>query len=77
MEEELYTYNTQKLGLVSLTPQHATFSSSLLTLIVSVLVDMFDTTSVEGRRTTDDTMDFIAFLQQEFRQVGPILAGDT
>jgi hypothetical protein len=42
-----------------------------------IRVEMLEASSVEGGRTADDPMDFIALGQQELGQVATILACDT
>jgi hypothetical protein len=42
-----------------------------------ITVQVIDACSIDQRSTALDSVNFIAFLQQEFRQVGAILSGDT
>jgi hypothetical protein len=42
-----------------------------------VLVDMVDPLGIECAGAALDTVYHVVFFQQEFRQVGPVLAGDT
>ena len=42
-----------------------------------VLIDVIDPLGVEQRGTAFDAMDLIALFQQEFGQIGSVLAGDT
>lgn len=46
-------------------------------LHVGVLVDMVDTIGVEERGTALDAMDDVAFFEQEFGEIGAVLAGDS
>ena len=46
-------------------------------LFVRVVVDVVDATGVEGGGAADHAVDLIAFCQQQFRQVGTVLAGDA
>ena len=45
-------------------------------LLVRILIEMVDTAGVEGRRAALDAVHHVALLQQEFRQIGAVLAGD-
>src|SRR3989344_1984765 len=49
----------------------------LATLYMRVLIQMIDTIRVEEGGPAFYAVDFIAFLQQKFSQVGPILTSDT
>jgi len=40
-------------------------------------VDGLEATGVEGAGTADDSVDFVAFCQEEFGEVGAVLAGDA
>mmetsp|Transcript_6988 Transcript_6988/g.11601 ORF Transcript_6988/g.11601 Transcript_6988/m.11601 type:complete len:240 (+) Transcript_6988:495-1214(+) len=60
-------------GVAKITVMKEDLDSSFVT----VSVDVVDTTSVEARRTTDDTVDGVALFEQEFSQVRTILTGDT
>ncbi len=42
-----------------------------------ILVEMIDAIGVEQRCTTLDAMDDVPFSQQEFSEVGAVLAGDA
>lgn len=44
---------------------------------MSISVNMFDTASIERRRTTNNTVNFITFFQQKLDQVRTILTSDT
>ena len=44
---------------------------------VRILVQVIDAIRVEGRGAALDAVDFVAFLQQEFRQIGAVLARDA
>jgi hypothetical protein len=44
---------------------------------VRVLVDVIDAFGVEGRGPALDAVHGVALFQQEFRQVGAVLAGDA
>ena len=44
---------------------------------MGILVKMFDSASVEGRRTTNDSMNLVALLDQELSKVRAVLTGDT
>jgi hypothetical protein len=44
---------------------------------VRILVKVVYPVCVEGRGTALDTVDLVAFGQQKFGQIGPVLAGDT
>mmetsp|Transcript_17849 Transcript_17849/g.51100 ORF Transcript_17849/g.51100 Transcript_17849/m.51100 type:complete len:406 (-) Transcript_17849:40-1257(-) len=44
---------------------------------VTILVKVINATGVEGRRTTDDAVDGISFLEKELGKVRSILAGDA
>ena len=45
--------------------------------VVGILVEVVDAVGVEERGAPLDTVDFLALLQQEFREIGAILAGDA
>jgi len=45
--------------------------------VVGVLVEVVDAIGVEGGGATDDAVDFVAFLEEEFGEVGAVLAGDA
>ena len=40
-------------------------------------VQVVDTVGVEGGATAEDAVDFISFIQQELRQIRPVLPGDA
>lgn len=42
-----------------------------------VAVEMVDALPVEGARTTDDAVDFVSLVEEEFGKVGTVLAGDA
>ena len=42
-----------------------------------ILVEMVDAVGVEQRAAALDTVDFVAFLQQEFGEIATVLAGDA
>jgi hypothetical protein len=44
--------------------------------LVRILVEMVDAGGIEQRRPALDPMNLVALLEQEFGQVGPVLAGD-
>jgi hypothetical protein len=44
---------------------------------VRVLIKMINTLGVEGAGAADDTVDFVALLQEKLSEVGTILAGDA
>ena len=44
---------------------------------MGILVDVVDALGVEERGTAFDAIDFVTFLEQEFREVGAVLAGDS
>ena len=37
--------------------------------LIRVLVDVVDTLCIKGTRTADDSMDFVTFGEQQFREV--------
>ena len=45
--------------------------------IMRIAVEMIDSGGVKGTGATDDTMDFIAFSQEEFSQIRSVLAGNA
>jgi hypothetical protein len=48
-----------------------------LVVDMRVLVEVVDAVGVEQRRTALDTVDFVAFAQQQFGEVGAVLSGDA
>ena len=44
---------------------------------VRVLVKMVDPRRVERARAADDAVDFVAFFQQQLREIRAVLAGDA
>lgn len=44
---------------------------------VHVLVEVLNSASVEGRGSSDDTVNLVALGEQEFGEVGAVLASDT
>src|SRR5262245_1329873 len=44
--------------------------------IMRVLIQMINTSGVEGARASDDAVDCVAFRDQQFRKVGSVLACD-
>ena len=46
-------------------------------LDVGILIDVIDALGVEEGRAAFDAVDFVAFFQKEFREVGTVLAGDA
>jgi hypothetical protein len=42
-----------------------------------ILVDVVDAAGVEAGGAADDAMNLIAFFQQQFGQIGTVLAGDA
>lgn len=44
---------------------------------MGVLVKVVDAIGVEGGGATDDAVDFVAVLEEEFGEVGAVLAGDA
>ena len=44
---------------------------------VGILIKVIDAGSIKGRSSADDAVDFIAFRQQEFREVRAVLSGDA
>ena len=42
-----------------------------------VLVDVVDPLGVEQRGPAFDAVDFIAFFEEEFREIGSVLSGDA
>jgi len=44
---------------------------------VRVLVDPLETLGVKGGRSPDDPVDLVSVVQQELRQIGPVLTGDA
>ena len=44
---------------------------------VRILVEVIDAVGVEQRRTALDAVHLVALLQQQFRQIGAVLAGDA
>jgi hypothetical protein len=51
--------------------------NEIAVLLVGVLVEVVDAVGVEGGCPAFDAVDFIAFFQQEFGEVGAVLAGDA
>jgi hypothetical protein len=45
--------------------------------VVGILIDMIDAVRVEGARTPHEAVDFIAFREEEFGQIGTVLTSDT
>ena len=45
--------------------------------LVRVEVDVFEAFGVEGGGAADDAVDGVAFGEEEFREVGAVLAGDA
>lgn len=45
-------------------------------LLIRVLLDVVDALCVKGTRTADDSMDFVAFGEQQFREVRAVLSRD-
>ncbi len=45
--------------------------------LMGILVDVVYPAGIEGGRATDDAVHLVALLQEKFRQVGAVLAGDT
>lgn len=45
--------------------------------IVRIEIDMIDSLGVEGARSTDQAMDFIALFKEELGKVTSILAGNA
>ena len=45
--------------------------------VVGVEIEPVDAVGVEGAGAADDAVDLEALLQQEFRQIGAVLAGDA
>jgi hypothetical protein len=46
-------------------------------LLIRVLLDVVDALCVKGTRTADDSMDFVAFGEQQFREVRVVLSRDS
>ena len=44
---------------------------------VRIGVKVIDPRGVEGARAADDAVDFVAFFQEQIREVGAVLAGDA
>src|SRR6185369_9141172 len=44
--------------------------------LVRILIDLIDARGVEGRRTTDDAVDLVAFSDEELGEIRAVLAGD-
>jgi hypothetical protein len=44
---------------------------------VGILVDVVDPLSIEQAAATLDAVDDVAFLEKQFREVGPVLPGDA
>jgi len=45
--------------------------------LVRVLVEVVDAVGVEQRTAALDAVDFVAFVEQEFSQIGAVLAGNA
>jgi hypothetical protein len=45
--------------------------------VVAITVEVFDAVGVEGGGSADDAVDVVPFGEQEFGEVGPVLAGDS
>jgi hypothetical protein len=45
--------------------------------LMRILVEVVDTLGIERRGAAFQTMDFVTFGKQEFRQVGTILSGNS
>ena len=56
--------------------QVAIMQEQLVVRFVRVLVNVIDPVGVESAATSNNAMDFIAFFEQQFRQVGSVLTGD-
>ena len=50
---------------------------TLRRIVVRVTVEMIDTTGVEGARTPDQAVYFIAFEEEKLGKIGTVLAGDA
>jgi hypothetical protein len=44
---------------------------------VRILIDRIDSAGIERARAPDNPIYFIPFLEEEFRQIRPVLTGDT
>ena len=44
---------------------------------MGIMIDMADTIGIEQARAPDQAVNLITFAQQEFRQIGSVLAGDA
>jgi hypothetical protein len=44
---------------------------------VNVLVDLLQATRIKGTCSTDDAVNFVPFCQQQFSEVGTVLASDA
>ncbi|MCY1422674.1 hypothetical protein D9M71_383660 [compost metagenome] len=57
--------------------QVAVVQDEILVVDMRILVDVVHTLGVEGGSAALDAVDFVALFQQEFCEVGAVLAGDT
>ena len=46
-------------------------------LLVRILIQMIDTIGIEQRRASFDTVNFVAFFEQELSQIRAVLSGDA
>jgi hypothetical protein len=44
---------------------------------VRVFINVVDAVGVEGAGTANNSVDFIVFAQQQFRQIGTVLTGNS
>ena len=66
--------NADQVGGVGQVPE---VEDEVAVLHVGVLVDVVDAVGVEQRGTAFDAVDDITFFEQEFGEIGAVLAGDT
>ncbi len=69
-----FLYDPDEVGAVG---QVAVVEDEAKVVLVGILIQVVDAGGVEQGRAAFDAVDFVAFLQKEFTEVGAVLTGDA